>query len=109
MSTKSVWVCPYCGSSDIQRAAWLWVNTNVECSGSPPRDEMYCDDCLQEFDDPQEQIEQVDDSAPPATLRGALTWLLDDLADSGDDCHPETGVMYDSAAFAHKALKDNPE
>lgn len=38
------------------------------------------------------------------TLRAALIWLLDDIADAGQDRDPETGVEYDSVAFARAAL-----
>ncbi len=37
-------------------------------------------------------------------LRAALTWLLDDIADAGEDRDPETGVEYDSVTFARAAL-----
>jgi hypothetical protein len=37
-------------------------------------------------------------------LHAALTWLLDDLADAGEACNPETGEDYDSVAFARAAL-----
>jgi hypothetical protein len=43
-----------------------------------------------------------DPSGP--SLRAALTWLLDDIADSGEDRDPDTGVEYDSIAFARAAL-----
>jgi hypothetical protein len=35
---------------------------------------------------------------------GALTWLLDDMSDAGEDKNPETGEVYDSVANARKAL-----
>jgi hypothetical protein len=37
-------------------------------------------------------------------LMAALTWLLDDLTDAGEDRHPETGEEYDSVAFARVAI-----
>jgi hypothetical protein len=36
-------------------------------------------------------------------MLAALTWLLDDLADAGEDRNPETGEAYDSVAFARAA------
>jgi hypothetical protein len=39
-------------------------------------------------------------------LKAALTWLLDDLTDAGQDRDPETGVEYDSVAFARAALAE---
>ena len=41
-------------------------------------------------------------------LRAALTWLLDDLTDAGEDREPETGVEYDSVAFARATLAGAP-
>jgi hypothetical protein len=38
------------------------------------------------------------------TLRAALTWLLDDFTDAGQDRDPVTGVEYDSVAYARAAL-----
>jgi hypothetical protein len=41
---------------------------------------------------------------PPAlTLRAALTWILDDFTDAGQDRDPITGVEYDSVAYARAA------
>ena len=37
-------------------------------------------------------------------LVAALTWLLDDLTDAGEDHNPETGTIYDSVANARTAL-----
>lgn len=37
-------------------------------------------------------------------LTRALEWLLDDLADSGEDRNPDTGEFYDSVENALKAL-----
>lgn len=37
-------------------------------------------------------------------LTGALQWLLDDLADAGEDRSPGAGEYYDSVAHAHEAL-----
>ena len=37
-------------------------------------------------------------------LKAALTWLLDDLTDAGQDRDPKTGEMYDSVAFSRDAL-----
>jgi hypothetical protein len=46
---------------------------------------------------------------PPASrLRAALTWLLDDITDAGEDRDPETDVEYDSVAFARAALAGAP-
>jgi len=38
------------------------------------------------------------------SIEGALRWLLDDLADAGEDRHLETGKTYDSIANARRAL-----
>lgn len=35
---------------------------------------------------------------------GALSWLLDDMSDAGEDKNPETGDVYDSVANARAAL-----
>lgn len=35
----------------------------------------------------------------------ALRWLLDDMADAGEDCNPETSEEYGSVASARLALK----
>jgi hypothetical protein len=37
-------------------------------------------------------------------LIAALTWLLDDLSDAGEDRNPETGDEYDSVANARAAI-----
>lgn len=39
-----------------------------------------------------------------ADLVAALTWLLDDMADAGEDCNPETGDVYDSVQLAREVL-----
>jgi hypothetical protein len=41
-------------------------------------------------------------------LHAALTWLLDDLTDAGQDRDPKTGVEYDSVANARAALVGAP-
>jgi hypothetical protein len=41
-------------------------------------------------------------------LHAALTWLLDDLTDAGQDRDPKTGVEYDSVANARAALAGTP-
>lgn len=41
-------------------------------------------------------------------LRGALTWLLDDLTDAGQDRDPKTGIEFDSVANARAALTGAP-
>jgi hypothetical protein len=38
------------------------------------------------------------------SLRAALTWLLDDITDAAENRDPETGVEYDSVAYARAAL-----
>jgi hypothetical protein len=43
-----------------------------------------------------EALETVEDSTLLAELYGALRWLLDDLADAGEDKNPVTGEEYDS-------------
>jgi hypothetical protein len=42
--------------------------------------------------------------SPAPTMRAALTWLLDDLADASQDRDPNTSVEYDSVAYARAAL-----
>jgi hypothetical protein len=39
------------------------------------------------------------------SLKAALTWLLDDAADAGEDRNQETGEVYDSVAYARAELK----
>ena len=48
-------------------------------------------------------FEGVRERKAASRMLAALTWLLDDLADAGEDRNPETGEAYDSVAFARAA------
>lgn len=44
--TKTVWVCPDCGSDNVQTKMWVNVNTNkVDGQTMEDYDEYYCEDC----------------------------------------------------------------
>lgn len=38
-------------------------------------------------------------------LMSAVRWLIDDIADAGEDHNVETGVEYDSNKFARETLE----
>lgn len=38
-------VCDECGSRDVQRTAWVYMNTGEEVEGDGPSDVLYCENC----------------------------------------------------------------
>jgi hypothetical protein len=46
--TKTLWLCPHCGSDNVQHKAWVNANTNEILDGDVDTDEDgYCNDCEQ--------------------------------------------------------------
>ena len=67
----------------------LTINRMVRSTPDPDRDRddwCYIESTRENFD----------------KLLKALKWLLDDLADVGEDCDPETGQEYDSYKYARR-------
>lgn len=49
--SPTIWVCPECGSEDVQESAWLEVNTGKVISAGldGPRDRFWCEGCESEL------------------------------------------------------------
>jgi hypothetical protein len=43
------WVCPTCGSDEIQTPAWVWLNTGVDTCDEGPVSGYYCIQCEELF------------------------------------------------------------
>lgn len=44
--TKTLWLCPNCGSDNVEFKVWANANTNEITDGNPMEDEdCYCNDC----------------------------------------------------------------
>jgi hypothetical protein len=79
----------YPGSEHADERLTVWSNQVVVC------------ECNLNPDDVPMIVRAV---SHHAKLVGALTWLLDDMTDAGEDANPETGTTYDSVAHAREAL-----
>lgn len=55
--TKTLWVCPECGSDNVQAKMWANVNTNKVCDEAmEDDDEYYCEDCKNHIGKVSEEI-----------------------------------------------------
>ena len=46
--TKILWLCPHCGSDNVEFKVWANANTNEIVDGNPIEEEDgYCNDCEQ--------------------------------------------------------------
>lgn len=80
--TKSVWVCPECGSDNVQAKMWVNVNTNNVCGEAmEDDDEYYCEDCKNHIGKVSEEI-----MMPRKKVIGFQVTLVDGVGHS--NLHP---------------------
>ena len=44
-SSEFDWVCPDCGSDEVEMTAWVHVNSNEICEGEGPGEQYWCPRC----------------------------------------------------------------